>query len=60
MNRAKVIETLDKLPEEFSTDELIDKLLFIEKVEKGLKDVENGGVLSLEEAQERMSKKWSK
>ncbi len=60
MNRAKVIEALDKLPEEFSTDELIDKLLFIEKVEKGLKDVEEGRVVSMEEAKERMSKKWSK
>ena len=29
MKREKVIETLDKLPEEFSTEELMDKLLFI-------------------------------
>lgn len=32
MNKTKVIETLDKLPEEFSTEELIDKVIFIEKV----------------------------
>lgn len=58
MNKSKVIETLDKLPEEFSTEELIDKLIFIEKVEQGMKDVEEGKVISLDEAKERMDKKW--
>jgi len=58
MNKSKVIETLDKLPEEFSTEELIDKLIFIEKIEQGMKDVEEGKVISLDEAKERMDKKW--
>ncbi|MDA0196565.1 MAG: hypothetical protein O2887_19085 [Bacteroidetes bacterium] len=58
MNKSKVIETLNKLPEEFSTEELIDKLIFIEKVEQGMKDVEEGKVISLDEAKERMNKKW--
>ncbi|MEO1053491.1 MAG: hypothetical protein AAFX87_22845 [Bacteroidota bacterium] len=60
MNKAKVIETLDKLPEEFSTEELMDKLLFVEKVEKGLEDVEQGKVISLDEAKERIKNKWPK
>lgn len=58
MNKSKVIETLEKLPEEFSTEELIEKLLFIEKVEKGLKDVEEGKTILLSEVRERLSKKW--
>ena len=58
MNKSKVIETLDKLPEEFSTEELIDKLIFIEKVEQGMKDSEEGKVISLDEAKDRISKKW--
>jgi len=58
MNKSKVIETLDQLPEEFSTEELIDRLIFIEKVEQGMSDVEEGKVISLDEAKERLSKKW--
>ncbi|MDA0196381.1 MAG: hypothetical protein O2887_17480 [Bacteroidetes bacterium] len=60
MNKSKVIETLDQLPEEFSTEELIDKLIFIEKVEQGINDVEEGKVISMDEAKERLSKKWQK
>ncbi len=60
MDKAKVIETLEGLPNEFSTEELIDKSLFIEKVEQGMKDSEEGKVISLEVAKERMRNKWSK
>lgn len=58
MNKTKVIETLESLPEEFSTEELMDKLLFIEKVEQGMKDVEEGKVISIEEAKNRLNNKW--
>lgn len=58
MNKTKVIETLEKLPKEFSTEELIDKLIFIEKVEQGINDAEEGKVISLEEAKNRMGEKW--
>ncbi len=58
MNKTKVIETLKELPEEFSTEELVDKLIFLEKTERGIKDVEEVKVISLEEAKHRISKKW--
>lgn len=60
MNKSKVIETLEQLPNEFTTEELIDKLLFVDKVEKGLQDVEEGKSISLDEARERFKAKWSK
>ena len=60
MDKTKVIETLEKLPNEFSTEELIDKLLFVEKVDQGMKDAEEGKVISLEEAKDRMNSKWSR
>ncbi len=60
MNKDKVIETLEQLPAEFSTEELIERLLFIEKVDQGLKDVQEGKVISFDEAKERFSTKWSK
>jgi len=58
MKKHKVIETLDQLPDEFSLEDLVEKLLFIEKVEKGLQDAEEGKTLSLHEAKMRMEKKW--
>jgi len=58
MKKHKVIETLDQLPDEFSLEDLVEKLLFIEKVEKGLKDAEEGKTLSVHEAKMRMEKKW--
>ncbi|MEQ9285372.1 MAG: hypothetical protein RIG77_00600 [Cyclobacteriaceae bacterium] len=60
MDRAKVIETLDSLPNEFSTEDLMDKLLFIEKVEQGMRDVEEDRVMSFDEAKNRINKKWRK
>ena len=60
MNKAKVIETLGNLPNEFSTEELMDRLLFIDKVERGMKDVDENKVIPIDEAKARISKKWSK
>ncbi|MFC5270982.1 hypothetical protein [Adhaeribacter terreus] len=42
MNKAKVIASLISLPEEFKTEELIEKLLFLEQVEKGVQEVKEG------------------
>jgi len=57
MKKSKVIETLDSLPEEFTTEELIDRLIFIDKVEKGLQEVEKGRTISLDEAKNRIKEK---
>ncbi len=59
MKKETVLSTLDTLADEFDTVNLIEKLLFIEKVEKGLKDIEAGKVVSLEEARLRFEEKWS-
>jgi hypothetical protein len=57
MNKNRVIETLENLPEEFETEALIEKLLFIEKVEKGMKDVREGKTISLQEAKNHFETK---
>ncbi len=54
MKKYKVIETLDYLPEEFDVEELVEKLLFVEKVEQGIQDAEEGKVMSLVEARQKM------
>jgi hypothetical protein len=60
MRKSKVIETLESLPDEFKTEELIEKLLFIEKVDRGMKDVLEGKTISLQEAKGRFERKWNK
>lgn len=58
MNKAKVIETLEKLPNEFSTEELLEKLLFVDAVEQGLKDSEDGRTIPFDEVKAKMAAKW--
>ena len=45
LTREKVNRTVKNLPDTFSIDELIDQLLFIEKVEEGLRQSEIGKVI---------------
>jgi hypothetical protein len=60
MKKNIVIETLDSFEDEFDTEKLIEKLLFVEKVEKGLKDIEEGKVRNYEETKQKFFSKWSK
>ncbi|HEY4196521.1 MAG TPA: hypothetical protein VGM63_13350 [Mucilaginibacter sp.] len=60
MKKNTVIETLDSFGDEFDTEKLIEKLLFVEKIEKGLKDLEDGKVMDYKEAKQKFSDKWSK
>ncbi len=59
MNKAVALKTLKKLPTDFSVDELFEKLLFVQKVEEGIKDAEDGKVYSTKEARKKL-KKWLK
>ena len=60
MKKHTVIETLESFEDEFDAEKLIEKLLFVEKVEKGLKDAEEGRVLDFKEAKQKFVDKWSK
>jgi len=60
MKKNTVIETLDSFEDEFETEKLIERLLFVEKIEKGLKDVEEGKVLNYEEAKQKFFDKRNK
>lgn len=60
MTKSTVIETLDLFEDEFDTEKLIEKLLFVEKIEKGLKDVEEGKVMDFKDAKQKFFDKWNK
>jgi len=57
MKREKAIETVNELPQEFELEELLEKLVFVEKVESGLKQLEAGEVISHDSVKE-IAKKW--
>jgi hypothetical protein len=60
MKKNVVIETLDSFEDEFDAEKLIERLLFIEKVEKGLKDVEDGKVHDFSDIKQKFFDKWEK
>jgi len=57
MRRDKAIETMKEFPQEFELEELIERLVFVEKVEKGLHQVEQGKTVTHEKVKE-ITKKW--
>ena len=57
MNREKTIETVKELPQEFELEDLMERLVFIEKIEKGLEQADKGKVTSHEKVKE-LRKKW--
>lgn len=59
IRKSEVIKTLSYLPEKFSIDEFIDRLIFMQKVEEGIKDSEAGKSVSTVAANKRL-KKWLK
>ena len=59
LTRTQVFDTIEKMPEQFSLDQLFDKLLFINKVEIGLSQSANEQINSKEQAKQKLSK-WLK
>lgn len=59
MTKTTLTDALPNLPDEFSIDELIERLLIIEKVENGRRQFKEGNVLTSNEVRERMSK-WGR
>mgnify|MGYP006303479073 CR=1 FL=1 len=54
-----VKRTIDKLPDQFTIEEVIEELIVLDKIEKGMKDIEEGNVFSTEEVKAKLSK-WLK
>ncbi|MFN8343040.1 MAG: hypothetical protein U0V64_15365 [Cyclobacteriaceae bacterium] len=57
MKREKASETINALPQEFDLEVLIERLIFMEKVEKGLIQISEGKIISHESVKD-LVKKW--
>jgi len=59
LTKSKLKEEIEKLPETFSIDELVERLIFIEKVENGISQSKKGDIISEDELDNEIEK-WFK
>ena len=59
LSKTILLEQIEKLPEKFSLEDLIEKLILIDKIESGIKQSENGEVIP-ELKMENEIEKWFK
>ena len=59
MKKDKALEAVKAMPNEFEVDALLEKLVLIEKVERGLKDIKEGKTFTHEQVKKKI-KKWRK
>ena len=56
MTKEIILASLNELPEKFSLDEFIERLIALQKVEEALQQVRNGEVVSEAEARKQLAK----
>ncbi len=59
LQKAEVIKAIKKLPEQFSIDDLVERLIVLQKIHTGLEQVAEGNTVSTEKAKEKLNK-WLK
>jgi predicted transcriptional regulator len=56
MRKTSVLESISELPEEFSIDDIIERLIILEKIERGRQDIKDGKFNTEEQAKVKLSK----
>ncbi len=59
LNKAQVLKSLKNLPETFSVDEIIDRVILLQKIELGIEQSSSNKVNSTAESKKKL-KKWLK
>ena len=59
MKKTTVLDTVNELPAQFELDELLEKLLLVEKIEKGIQQLDSGKVKSHTEVKQAVER-WKK
>ena len=59
LTKTNVIKAITKFPDHFSIDDLVDKMILLEKIEKGLQQADNNQVISDEELDNKIEE-WLK
>lgn len=59
MKKSAVISTLNEFPKEFVLEDFLERLIVIEKIDEGLKDIREGKTVS-HESVKKMASRWRK
>jgi hypothetical protein len=59
LTRSQIIDSVQKMPSKMTLDQFFDNMIFIDKVQKGLSDSQNGKTLNKDQAKKKLSK-WLK
>jgi hypothetical protein len=59
LTKVKLLQAIKELPDKFSMDDLLDRIVLLQKIEIGLEQSESGKTRSTSEAKGRL-KKWLK
>lgn len=59
LTKARLKKEIDKFPEKFTIDELIEKLILLEKIQEGEKQSDKGEIISENELEKEIEK-WFK
>jgi len=59
LTKEKIHYTIDSLPDNLTIDQVIDQMILLDKIEQGIKDVDEGRIYSTEEVKEKLNK-WLK
>lgn len=60
ITKQKAMEAINNMPDKFEEEELIERIIFIAKLEKSLEQSEKGEIIPLDEVKKRLAKRWSK
>ncbi len=59
MKKSTAISAIEELPKEFELDILLERLVVIEKIDKGLADLKSSKIVS-HDSVKKLAKKWQK
>jgi len=59
MKKQSIVDIVNELPREFDLDQLMERLIVIDKIDKGLNEVKSGKTIS-HESVKKVVAKWSK
>ena len=59
LTKKQVLESIKELPESFSVDELIDRVILLQKIEEGLEQSAKGETVSTADARKKLER-WLK
>ncbi len=58
MKKQIILDIVNAQPNDVNVDELIERLIFVEKVEQGLKEIDEAKTISHDDVVEHFNKKW--